>query len=98
MNTMERQRWERIRMKGHARFIRWNFLSWGVPMFAVQLLGPYFYALLLHRPYHGPAQIVPSRVWCLAFDLGLWVFGFGYLMGEFTWRKREKEYLDKNAS
>jgi hypothetical protein len=95
MTEPEREKWERVRAKGHARFILRSFWLWGVPMCAIQFFGPYFYDALTHNPYQSPYQIFPSPVWSIIFDFAFWIFGFGFLIGEVTWQKREKDYLGK---
>jgi hypothetical protein len=92
MTTTQRQKWERIRAKGHARYIVRSFLSWGLPMWAVQILGPFLYDAIRHKPYEMPFQIFPSPVWSFVFDLLFWIFGFGWMMGEAMWQQHEKDY------
>jgi hypothetical protein len=60
-------------------------------MCAAQLLTQFVYHMLKHEAY-APFQIFPSPVLSFIFDLAFWIFGFGYLMGEFTWRKQERDY------
>ena len=66
INASERQKWEQVRTRGHARFILRNFLRWGVPMCAVQFVGPFIYDTIMHRPY-APFAFFPSPVWNAIF-------------------------------
>jgi len=91
MTTTDRTKWERVRSRGHARFIWRSFLSWGVPMCVVQFLGQYLCATLTHQPY-APFQFFPSPVWSFIFDSASWIFFFGYVMGESIWQKHEREF------
>ena len=91
MTTTPRQKWERVRAKGHAHYILRSFLFWGLPMWAVQTFGTFIYDAVLHKSYVTPFQIWSPAV-DFIFDLAVWVFGFGYLMGESLWRKQERDY------
>jgi hypothetical protein len=91
MTASKRQKWERVRAKGHSCFIWRSFLLWGIPMCAVQIFGSFLYDMLTHKPY-APFQIFPSPVWSFVFDLLFWIFGFGYLTGEVIWQKQERDY------
>lgn len=90
LTATARTKWQRVRSKGRARFIRRSFLSWGLPMWAAQYLGQFLYATLSHQPY-TPFQIFSSPVLSFIFDLVFWIFGFGYLIGESMWQKQERE-------
>jgi len=91
MTTIQRQRWERVRAKGRTRYIMLNFLFWGLPMWAIQTFGPCLYDFALHKPY-TPSLLILSPAFDLVFDMVLWIFGFGYLMGAVLWGMREKDY------
>lgn len=91
MTTEQRQKWERARAKGHARYILRSFLVWGVSMWIVQTFGAFIYDALTYRAYAAPYQIwspVPDFI----FSFILFVFGFGYVIGETTWQKQERAY------
>jgi hypothetical protein len=91
MTTIERQKWERVRARGHARYIFRSFLFLGVPMWAAQTFGPFLYDAIMHKPYVAPFQIW-SPALDFVSDMVWWIFGFGYLMGELMWRKHERDY------
>ena len=91
MTTTQRQKWERVRAKGHAHYILRSFLFWGVPMWIAQEFGTLIYDAVMHKSYVAPFQIW-SPVADFIFDLTLWVFGFGYVMGESIWQKQERDY------
>jgi hypothetical protein len=91
MTTIERQKWERVRIRGHARYILRSFLFWGAPMWAAQVFGIRLYDAIMHKPYTAPLQIW-SPALDFVFDSVLWIFGFGYLMGEYFWRKHERDF------
>jgi len=91
MTTIERQKWERVRARGHARYILRSFLFWGVPMWAAQVFGIFLYDAIMHKPYVAPFQIW-SPVLDFVFDVALWIFGFGYVMGESIWQKHERDF------
>jgi hypothetical protein len=91
MTAIERQKWERVRARGRARYIIRSFLSWGVPMWVAQTFGPLLYDAIMHKP-HTPPFLIWSPALDFVFDMVLWIFGFGYLMGESMWRKHERDY------
>jgi len=91
MTKIERQKWEHIRAKGHARYIWRSILMWGVPMWAAQNYGSLLYDAIMHNPppprFHSYTPTLD-----FVFDFALWIFGFGYGMGESMWRKHERDY------
>jgi hypothetical protein len=90
MTQSENQAWEKIRARGHARFIlRHGVLLWGVPFGVVVTLGPFIYDVFTH---HATSSI-RSMVAAFAFL----TLAFGYGMGETEWRRREKAYLEDRA-
>jgi len=60
-------------------------------MWAVQGFGIFLYEAVLHKPFAAPSQIW-SPALEFVFDLVLWIFGFGYLMGEYHWQKQERDF------
>ena len=60
-------------------------------MCAAQFLGSFLYDTIMQKPY-TPFPIFPSPVWNFIFLLVLWIFGFGYGMGEMLWQKQERDY------
>jgi hypothetical protein len=91
MTKIEKQKWERVRIRGHARYILRISLFWGVPMWAAQTFGPRLYDFIMHKPYTSPIQIW-SPALDFVFDMILFIFGFGYLMGKFMWAKHERDF------
>jgi hypothetical protein len=85
MDDNEKHTWEQIRARGHGRFVvQHGILRWGIPFGLVVTFGPAFYDLLAH-------SVTPS-VWRLAGSFAFFTLGFGYLMGEGEWRRRERSY------
>ena len=60
-------------------------------MWAVQVLGPVFYRLVMDKPYVPLFNGTPPGL-KFGFDLAIWVFGFGYLMGVTNWQRSESDY------
>ena len=60
-------------------------------MWAAQTLGTFLYDFIMHKTYVAPFQIW-SPVTDFILDLVLWIFGFGYLMGETIWQKHERSF------
>jgi len=96
MTTAERQKWERVRAKGRARYIIRGFLVWGFSMWVFQTVGPLLYDAIRHKPYEMPFQLFPSPTWSFIFNAVSWIFGFGWLMGEGKWQQHEKEYQQQD--
>jgi hypothetical protein len=97
MTETQKYKWEKVRAKGHVRFILWSFLCWGVPMWAIQIFGPLLWDTIMQKRYSPPFQIW-SPVADFVFVLILWVFGFGYGMGETIWQKRENDYHNNDRT
>lgn len=91
MTAKQRQKWQRIRAKGYARYILWNILTWGVPMWVAQNYGPRLFDVVIHKQYI-PAPPIWSPTMDFIFDLALWVFAFGYVIGDGMWYKNERHY------
>jgi len=60
-------------------------------MWVVQTFGTFIYHAITDKPYAAPFQIW-SPITDFIFDLVLWIFGFGYLMGDGIWQKQERDY------
>ena len=91
MTASERQDWERIRTKGHARFIfLGGLLRWGVPFGAVVIIGTLLYDFFTQTPYRP--LLLPWPIWNELGEFLILAFGFGYGMGETQWRRRERDF------
>ncbi len=90
MTPSEKQVWDSVRARGHARFVLRSLVRWGVPFGVVVTFGPLLYDAAMHtsytpRVFPWPAlDIVFGFVFCSAL--------FGYLTGEGAWRKHERDY------
>ena len=91
MTSIERQKWESVRAKGHTRFILHSFLQWGVWMCVVQLVGTFLFDVVTHKSF-ALYPIFPWPVVNFVFFAVFWIFGFGYVMGEMIWQKQERDY------
>jgi len=60
-------------------------------MCAVQFLGSFIFAVIRGEPF-SLAPISPWPVLNATFLVLFWICGFGYLAGELTWQKRERDY------
>src|SRR6266850_2881968 len=91
MNDSEKQSWEKVRARGHGRFIlREGLLRCGVPFGVVVTLGPFVYDLITHQSYIP--LLLPWPVWNFVVELVFSISVFGYLFGEGNWRKNERDY------
>jgi hypothetical protein len=84
MTQEELQRWERTRSEGHERFILRQLLREGVPFGLAVLLCMVVFDIFAHHPI--------EPVWQLLVDFGFLALVFGYGMGEFRWRRFEREF------
>ena len=60
-------------------------------MWAAQTFGPRLYDAIMHKPYAEPFHSWSPEL-DYVFDLVLWIFGFGYLMGISMWEKHERDF------
>jgi len=93
MTTPEKQKWERVRSRVRARYILRGILFYGVPMWFVQTFGIMIYHVIMHEPYVSHFQNMSSVV-IFGIELALWIFGFGAMMGESLWQKRELNHRE----
>jgi len=85
MKNFDKQAWDQIRTRGHARFIiRHGLLRWGVPFGLVVTLGQFLYDILTHAA-------TPS-LWSMVGSFIFLTLAFGYLSGEMEWRRCEGAY------
>jgi len=77
----DRQAWEKIRSKGHGRFVLRCVLTRGIPFGVFMVIGSVFFA----RSSELSARHLAD--FCIA------VFAFGYLGAEMDWRRHESEFL-----
>ena len=90
MTPTEKQNWELVRARGHAFYIVRSLVCWGIPFGAVVTFGPLLYDALAHTSY--TPQLLPWPVLNIVFGLVFCGALFGYLVGEGTWRKHERDY------
>ena len=65
-------------------------MQWGVPFACFVVFGPLLYDLAMHKPYNP--RTLPWPALDIAFDFVLSTSVFGYLTGEGSWRKHERDY------
>ena len=65
-------------------------------MWAAQTFGPFLYDFIAHKPY-TPIYQIWSPAADAIFNVVLWVFGFGYLMGDAMWHKQERDYYKESS-
>ena len=85
MTPSEKDAWEKVRARGHTRFILLGgVLRWGV-LFGAISCGPFLYDIATHN---APKAVV----WGMEADFVLFTLLLGYAAGEISWKRQEQAY------
>ena len=90
MRPTEKQVWESVRARGHTDYILRSLIRHGIPFGALMTFGPPLYHAAVHTPY--TPHTFPWPLVNIVFDFLFRSAVFGYLMGEWVWRKHERDY------
>lgn len=89
MKPFNRQARDQIRVRGHTRFILlYGLLRCGIPFGTFMAVSLFAWGLFEH--------CTPSA-WRVAGEFCFFTLSFGYLSGEFEWRRQERAYHDHAA-